>query len=62
MKAVILKDEDAVSLLEQLELTNLRKKEYAPNESKAVADSMHRSFHFVVTRWLQEHGFNTLRN
>lgn len=58
MKAIIITDMDCDHLLDQLELSKLRKanvlqKEYGP----VSIDEMHRSFHFVVTRWLQAHGY-----
>jgi len=63
MRAVILKDEDGDALLNSLELSKLRKGEFSGvhDGKKQMADEIHRSFHFVVARWLNEHGFKTAR-
>ena len=63
MRAIILKDEDGDALLDALELSKLRKGEFAGvhDEKKRMADEMHRSFHCAVARWLNEHGFKTAR-
>ncbi len=63
MRALILKDEDGDSLLDALELSKLRKGEFKNihDEEKRIANDMHRSFHCVVARWLNEHGFKTTK-
>lgn len=57
MKIIIFTDSDAQFLLAQLELNSLRPGNIRsdPNQPASVED-MHRAFHFVVCRWLQEQG------
>ncbi len=55
MKAIIIQDHDARALLDKLELAKL-KEHYAQRQEPHTFDDMHRTFHYVVTRWLQEHG------
>jgi len=58
MRAIIINDADARSLLNQLELAMLRNDRPGwtdPYKPPSVED-MHRVFHFIVTRWLQEQG------
>ena len=60
MKAIIISDADSRALLDKLELANMRAE---PNSimredmtrPPTVAD-IHRVFHYVVCRWLQEQG------
>lgn len=61
MKAVILKDEDGIELMERLELTKLRKAYQEPKENQQVTRELHRAFHFQVSEWLREHGFSLNR-
>jgi hypothetical protein len=58
MKAIIINDTDARALLAKLELTALKADNIMrdePNRPATVSD-IHRAFHYVVTRWLQEQG------
>jgi hypothetical protein len=55
MRAIIIQDTDARALLDKLELAKL-KELYAQRAAPPTLDDMHRTFHYVVTRWLQEHG------
>ena len=61
MKAIIISDADSRSLLDQLELEALKRDHWGqqPDRPVTVAD-MHRTFHYVVTRWLQEMGADTV--
>lgn len=59
MKVVILKDEDAIELLSNLELSKYRQSQRGDEDRQALED-MHRSFHYHVTVWLQKHGFRTM--
>ncbi len=64
MKAIIIEDVDARALLESLELTALRAANHWPNNSKATKEAIeeaHGIFHYVVCRWLQDHGANVVR-
>lgn len=76
MRAIIIQDADAQSLLRDLELqkmrtnnigsmmlTNPQKPEGWTDEvwRKSVVDDLHRAFHFVVTRWLQDQGCDCVR-
>jgi len=58
MKAIIISDMDARALLHSLELNSLRKNNIMSSDPKRppTVDDMHRSFHYVVTKWLQEQG------
>lgn len=57
MKAIIISDMDARALLQSLELTALRGRFIRQDPSQPpTIDEMHRAFHYVVTRWLQEQG------
>jgi hypothetical protein len=58
MKAIIISDMDARALLHSLELVSLRRDNFLrddPTRPPTVND-MHRTFHYVVTKWLQEQG------
>jgi hypothetical protein len=58
MKAIIISDMDARALLHSLELTSLRRDNIMrddPSRPATVSD-VHRAFHYVVTKWLQEQG------
>lgn len=63
MRAIIIDDKDAKALVKQLELAKLQ----APHGTnlatldgrhtvEQLADELHRKFHYVVVRWLQEQG------
>jgi len=58
MRAIIITDADARALLDKLELTKLK----ADNIMRDDMDrpptkaEIHRAFHYVVCRWLQEQG------
>lgn len=58
MKAIIINDADARALLDQLELTAMKSGNHIhtdPTYPPTVAE-IHRAFHYIVTRWLQEQG------
>lgn len=61
MRAIIISDADACALLDQLKLEALS----GPNQfdlgKSPTLESMHRRFHFVVCRWLQEQGATVTR-
>ncbi len=61
MRAIIIIDDQARALLEQLELRALRDKNHGPREDSEIVSQVHRAFHYVVTRWLQEMGCDTVR-
>lgn len=58
MKAIIIQDTDARALLDKLELTAMRGAGHMRDDPgrPATASEMHRAFHYVVMRWLQEQG------
>lgn len=63
MKAIITQEEDCCALLDQLELAKLRQSNTLKKETDPVSiDEMHRTFHFVVVRWLQAHGARGVRS
>lgn len=51
MRAIIIEEKDVRALMEQLELEKLR----LTGHQKPV-DEIHRRFHYVVCKWLQEQG------
>lgn len=58
MKAIIISDMDARALLNKLELTAMRDAGHMrddPDRPPTIS-GIHRAFHYVVTRWLQEQG------
>lgn len=55
MRAIIIQDTDARALLDKLQLAKL-KEHYAGRPEPHTFEDMHRTFHFVVVKWLQEHG------
>lgn len=60
----IVTEEEMLSLIDQLELVNLRKRaDHAPASTihKAEIDDVHRTFHHVVVRWAQSVGFDGYR-
>lgn len=69
MKAIIIQDTDARALLDQLKLEALKpttalwqlQGKLTEDELKKVAEEVHRTFHFVVCRWLQEQGASVVR-
>lgn len=58
MRAIIIDNKDARSLLASLELTAMHKDNIlrADPTKPATVDDVHRAFHYVVVRWLQEQG------
>lgn len=74
MKVIIISDADARALLDQIKLEALGDGglllngfpdyEHATVQKvfKHVQSDVHRCFHYVVTRWLQEMGADTLRH
>jgi len=61
MKAVILKPEDGVELLESLELTSARMQKFASQEEKFKAEEMFRHFNLHACQWLSKHGLDVNR-
>ena len=63
MKAIIIEDKDARALIERLELAKLRERTHSSSHAGEPPswDDMHRTFHYVVTSWLQEQGCDTVR-
>lgn len=69
MKAIVIQDADSKALVDALELEKFKATESdmlgppnaTPENRRAIADSMHRRFHYVVVRWLQERGADLRR-
>jgi hypothetical protein len=59
MKQYVVTEEEFMSLIESLELVALRKHNMIRDDmSKPPSwDDLHRSFHYVVVRWVQKMGF-----
>lgn len=57
----VVTEEELLSLIESLELNKLRKTVEQGKTHDQVTSDMHRSFHFVVTRWVQSIGFKGYR-
>ena len=55
MKVIVIKDEDCKQLLQDLKLEKLDPGRQW-GEVRDVRTAAHRSFHYVVTLWLQKHG------
>ncbi|HEY8095892.1 MAG TPA: hypothetical protein VIE65_07310 [Methylobacter sp.] len=62
MKAIIISDADARALLDKLELTAMKGANHFREDydRPANASEMHRAFHYVVCKWLQEQGADVL--
>ncbi len=56
MRVIIIEDKDAKALLDQLKLAQLDKSLMRSDANKATIDCIHRGFHYVVTKWLQDQG------
>lgn len=59
MRAIIINDVDARALLAKLELTKLRGDGHIMREDfdrPPTIEEIHRVFHYVVVRWLQDQG------
>lgn len=76
MKAIIIQDHDAANLLDSLKLAKLSEQHpFVRNEDQSIhplssaeqkildqlVEAVHRRFHYVVCRWLQEQGASVLR-
>jgi hypothetical protein len=66
VKAIIITDSDSMALLDRLELVALRNAGHyrgmdQPAPTPEQIAHAHRVFHYVVTRWLQEMGAETVR-
>jgi hypothetical protein len=63
MKAIIISDTDSRALLDKLELTAMRDAGHFrgddPDKPPSI-NSVHGAFHYVVCRWLQEQGADTI--
>jgi len=57
MRAIIIEDKDAKSLLEKLELEKFKRDGLRSSDEPASLSDIHRRFHYVVTKWLQEQGY-----
>ena len=67
MRAIIINDSDARALLDKLKLQTMHEEghfrqfnEPVDFNQPASISAVHRAFHYVVTRWLQEHGADTV--
>ena len=58
MKAIIIQDTDARALLDKLTLESMRTNGHHAND----AASVHRAFHYIVVRWLQDQGADVVGN
>ena len=58
MKVIVISDSDARALLDQLELTKMKGANHFREDydRPATAEQIHRAFHYIVTRWLQDQG------
>lgn len=62
-KQYVITEEEFMSLIESLELVKLRKANVIRDNMKEPPswEDIHRSFHYVVVRWIQEMGFGGIR-
>lgn len=71
MKAIIIQDSDAANLLDLLKLEKFSDPQMWKHNDvwnampeqlrKEMLDNMHRKFHYIVCRWLQEQGASCVR-
>lgn len=61
MRAIIISDADSANLLDQLKLASLTAKHNSLLDQPPSVEGIHRIFHYVVCRWLQEQGANVVR-
>jgi hypothetical protein len=70
MRAIIINDNDARSLLDQLRLESFKgiascpladNLNLQPEQLGLVVNEIHRKFHFIVSQWLQEQGASLIR-
>jgi hypothetical protein len=62
MRAIIIDDKDALALLDQLDLARMRSEnDKYPSDAPPTFAEIHRTFHYVVVRWLQEQGASCVR-
>lgn len=66
MRAIIIDDKDCTALLDSLKLESFQGdsqfisveiREKFPNEMKIIKQELHRKFHYIVCRWLQDQGY-----
>lgn len=59
MKQYVVTEEEFMSLIESLELVALRKNNMMREDltKPPTFEDIHRSFHYVVVRWVQKMGF-----
>lgn len=72
MKAIIIQDSDAANLLDLIKLETFSDpvmwqhadawNALPENLRKHMMDAMHRKFHHIVCRWLQEQGASCVRS
>jgi hypothetical protein len=66
MRAIIIDDKDARALLDSLEMQKLKEnrhllaKEWVDIPPELV-NTCHRTFHYIVCKWLQDQGCNVVR-
>lgn len=64
MRAIIIDEKDVQALLNELKLEKMSggtgRRWGDPNNPPTV-DEMHRAFHYIVVRWLQEQGASCVR-
>jgi hypothetical protein len=58
MRVIIIEDKDAKVLLQQLEFQSMYEKDLLRRKISDATDisKMHRKFHYIVCKWLQEQG------
>lgn len=71
MKAIIIQDSDACNLLDLLKLEKFTDPQMwqhndawhaiPEQQRKEMLDHLHRKFHYIVCRWLQEQGATCVR-
>ncbi len=61
MRAIIITDAEGRSLLDQLKLEKMVNDSSGCRKPTPEESDMHRRFHYVVCRWLQEMGCDVVR-
>lgn len=66
MRVIIIEDKDARALVESLEMQKLKENRHLLGKDwvdipPELVNACHRTFHYVVVRWLQDQGCNLIR-
>ncbi len=60
MKVIVIKDSDAVALLDKIKFEALKLMEHASIRETFLIREVHRALHYHVCRWLQDQGVDVI--